>query len=288
MVIDDVGHSFNQNYEYEENRNPTAQQCYDMLDAVNNLLWPRCENHSQLSMVARMLNIKVEHHLSECEFDAIAKLMKEVVPKKNLIVESFYETKRMVRGLGLPIKKIHCCHNGYMIYLKEDLNKTLCRFCDHLNFKKNDNTNGKGRKKTDVPFKKMHYFPLKDWLLRLYSSKATANEMRWHAEHVVEDDVMQHPSNSITWKHFNDVHPNFAIEIKNVKLGLYTDGFQSFGQSGQQYSCWPIIMTVYNLPTWLCMKDTFMFLTILVPRPRNPKDELDVYLQPLIHELNLL
>ena len=31
-----------------------------------------------------------------------------------------------------------------------------------------------------------------------------------------------------------------------------------------------------------------MFLTILVPRPQNPKDKLDVYLQPLIHELNLL
>ena len=31
-----------------------------------------------------------------------------------------------------------------------------------------------------------------------------------------------------------------------------------------------------------------MFLNILVPGPRNPKDKLDVYLQPLIHELNLL
>ena len=31
-----------------------------------------------------------------------------------------------------------------------------------------------------------------------------------------------------------------------------------------------------------------MFLTILVPGPRNPKDKLDVYLQPLIHEFNLL
>ena len=91
------------------------------------------------------------------------------------------------------------------------MNKTLCRFCDHPRFKKNDNTNGKGRKKTDMPFKKMYYFSLKDRLLRLCSSKATTNEMRWHAELVVDDDVMQHPSDSITWKHFNDVHPDFAI-----------------------------------------------------------------------------
>ena len=85
MVIDDVGHSFNQNYEYEENPNLTTQQCYDMLDATNNMLWPGCENHSQLSMVSRMLNIKAGHHLSERAFDVISKLVKEVVPKKNIL-----------------------------------------------------------------------------------------------------------------------------------------------------------------------------------------------------------
>ena len=30
------------------------------------------------------------------------------------------------------------------------------------------------------------------------------------------------------------------------------------------------------------------FLTILVPGPQNPKGKLDVYLQPLTHELNPL
>ena len=108
--------------------------------------------------------------------------------------------------------------------------------------RKNDNTDGKGRKKTDVPFKKMYYFLLKDRLLRLYSSKATANEMRWHAENVVEVDVMQHPFDSIAWKHFNDVHPDFAIKIRNVRLSPCIVGFQLFGQSWKQYSCWPVIV----------------------------------------------
>ena len=31
-----------------------------------------------------------------------------------------------------------------------------------------------------------------------------------------------------------------------------------------------------------------MFLSILVPGPKNPKDELDVFLKPLIAELNHL
>lgn len=31
-----------------------------------------------------------------------------------------------------------------------------------------------------------------------------------------------------------------------------------------------------------------MFVTVLVPRPRNPKETLDIFLQPLIIELNHL
>ena len=112
--------------------------------------------------------------------------------------------------------------------------------------------------------------------------------MRWPYEHEVEQGLMRHPSDSLAWKHFNQIHPDFAIESRNVRLGLCTDGFQPFGQSGQQYSTWPVIVTPYNLPPWLCMKEQYMFLSILVPGPKNPKDKLDVFLQPLIAELNHL
>ena len=63
------------------------------------------------------------------------------------------------------------------------------------------------------------------------------------------------------------------------------DGFQPFGQSGQQYSSWPVIVTMYNLPTWICMKEEYMFLAVIVPGLKNPKEKLDVFLQALIAEL---
>ncbi|KAJ8761601.1 hypothetical protein K2173_004377 [Erythroxylum novogranatense] len=112
--------------------------------------------------------------------------------------------------------------------------------------------------------------------------------MRWHAEHDQEDGVMRHPSDALAWKHFNDTHQHFAVESRNVRLGLSTDGFQPFGQSGQQYSSWPVIITPYNLPPWMCMKEAYMFLTVIVSGPTNPKQKIDVYLQPLILELQHL
>jgi hypothetical protein len=33
-------------------------------------------------------------------------------------------------------------------------------------------------------------------------------------------------------------------------------------------------------------KDPVMFLTVIIPGPKNPKHKVDVYLQPLISELN--
>ena len=43
-----------------------------MLSAVNKELWPDCQKHSQLSLVARMMIMKEEHHMSQREFEDIA------------------------------------------------------------------------------------------------------------------------------------------------------------------------------------------------------------------------
>ncbi|KAL5570264.1 hypothetical protein UlMin_026839 [Ulmus minor] len=54
------------------------------------------------------------------------------------------------------------------------------------------------------------------------------------------------------------------------------------------YSCWPVMLVVYNLPPSLCMKDEFTFLSMLIPGPKQPRNDIDIYLQPLIDELQEL
>ena len=171
-----------------------------------------------------------------------------------------------------------------MIYWGQDVELTECKVCSHPRWKPNKKTSAVKRR-VKVPYKKMFYFPLTPRLQRLYASMATAKFMRWHAEHEMIDGKMCHPSDSPAWKHFSELHADFAAEVRNIRLGLCTDGFQPFGSFGQQYSSWPVIVTPYNLPPGMCMKDEFMFLTILVPGPRNPKSKMDVFLQPLIAEI---
>jgi len=58
--------------------------------------------------------------------------------------------------------------------------------------------------------------------------------------------------------------------------------------SASPYSYWPVFLTPYNLPPEMCMTKPYMFLTCLIPGPTNPTKKTDVYLQPLIDDLQLL
>jgi hypothetical protein len=51
---------------------------------------------------------------------------------------------------------------------------------------------------------------------------------------------------------------------------------------------WPVIVTPYNLPPSMCMKEEYLFLTLMIPGRKNPKGKIDVFLQPLINELKML
>ncbi|CAM8879424.1 unnamed protein product [Rhodiola kirilowii] len=57
--------------------------------------------------------------------------------------------------------------------------------------------------------------------------------MRWHVERDVNDtNYIRHPTDGEAWKKFDSDFPEFASEIRNVRLGLAIDDFNPFGASG--------------------------------------------------------
>ena len=144
--------------------------------------------------------------------------------------KDFYSTKKLVQGLGLPMEVIHCYFNNCMLFWGEDSDKLNCKFCGYDRYKPRRQASAK--RPVNVPYKKMHYFPITPRLQRLYASAAMASHMRWHAEHETEDGQMSHPSDALAWKVFDQKHPAFASEVRNVRIGLCSNGFQPFGQTG--------------------------------------------------------
>ncbi|XP_025653212.1 uncharacterized protein [Arachis hypogaea] len=282
MVVDALQpefHMYMQPTVEEPNRD--AKRFYNLLDSVSKSLWENCI-HSRLSLASRMLSIKSEGNQSQGSFDQWETLFREMQTTPNEIPANYYEAKKIVSQLGFKEVKIDCCVNGCMIYYKEDKNLRQCKLCGEQRFKP------RKEKNKEVPYKRMHYLPLIPIIQRLYASISTAPHMLWHHQNRRNDDVMTHPSHGEAWKYFDTKHPHFASEPRNVRLGLCSYGFSPNVHFSTPYSCWPVIVTPYNLPPHMCMKDPFLFLTCIIPGKENPKAKIDVYLQPLIDELKEL
>ncbi|XP_012847795.1 PREDICTED: uncharacterized protein LOC105967723 [Erythranthe guttata] len=113
--------------------------------------------------------------------------------------------------------------------------------------------------------------------------------MRWYKDGKIDEEgKMIHPSDSEAWKDLDKQYPWFAQDPRNVRLGLATDGFNPFGNMNNSYSIWPMILVPYNLPPWLCMKEPYFIMSLLIPGPKSPGRDIDVYLRPLIDDLKEL
>nr|GEZ38934.1 hypothetical protein [Tanacetum cinerariifolium] len=129
-------------------------------------------------------------------------------------------------------------------------NRALSLFKDMLP----DGNQLKGRR-NNVPNLVLTYFPIAPRLQRMYMSKKMSKEMTWQHDHKTDSNKKVHPSDGKAWKHFDSTHPTFSKEIRNVRLGLCTDGFNPNNSNSDPYSLWPVFLTIYNLPTWMSLKD---------------------------------
>src|SRR3954469_9393109 len=75
---------------------------------------------------------------------------------------------------------------------------------------------------------------------------------------------------------------------RNIWFGLSADGITPFGEQSSNHSTWPVTLYIYNLPLWKCMKRKFIMMPVLIQGPKQPGNDIDVYLRPLVEELLLL
>ncbi|RDX84960.1 hypothetical protein CR513_33922, partial [Mucuna pruriens] len=84
-------------------------------------------------------------------------------------------------------------------------------------------------------------------------SSKTSKSMVWHAKETDNNEMMRHPRDFEDWKKFDLTYPDFASDPRNIS----SDGFNPFGTLSSNIS----------------------------PRTRN---DIDIYIQPLIKELKEL
>jgi hypothetical protein len=141
---------------------------------------------------------------------------------------------------------------------------------------------------TKVVIKQLRYMPITSRLKWLFLSEETVKQMRCHKEgkrEIEDPDIISHPADSDACQTLDRFDPKFARDPRSVYLGLSTDGFQSHSNDSHSYSCWPVFVMPYNLPPDKCLKEGFIFLALVIPSPREPKKQMNIFLQPLFEEL---
>ena len=77
----------------------------------------------------------------------------------------------------------------------------------------------------------------------------TLASIRWHcSSRSNKEDVLRNSVDGEAWKEFDCRYLEFVKELKNVHLGLVTDGFNLFGNRSLSYSVCAVALMTYNLP----------------------------------------
>jgi len=87
--------------------------------------------------------------------------------------------------------------------------------------------------------------------------------MDWHVRNRSEEGVLCIPTDSKAMKHIKE-KCKFKYEHMSVRLGLAMDGVNSFSNQTSNYSCWPIVIINYNIPSWMSIRKEHLMLVVIV------------------------
>ncbi|CAJ2641052.1 unnamed protein product [Trifolium pratense] len=252
-------------------------------------LYPGCTNFTRLSAVLKLFNLKAKNGWTDKSFTELLELLIQMLPEGNVMPNRYYEAKKVLCPMGLEYEKIHACPNDCILYRKEFVNYNHCPTCKASRYKKKDGDSSDDEvTKTGPPAKVVWYLPIISRFKRLFANANDAKNLRWHAEERKCDGQIRHVADSLQWKKIDSLFPNFGKESRNLRLGLATDGMNPFGNQSTNHSSWPVLLMIYNLSPWLCMKRKYIMLSMMISGPRQPGNDIDVYLSPLIDDLKVL
>jgi len=165
-------------------------------------------------------------------------LLKDILLEGNTLPNRNYEAKKIHFPMGMKYKKIHACSNDCILYQKDFELLKSCPRCglSRYKLKKKDDDTIEDIEKHGPPMKVMLYLPIIPRIKRLFENPNDAKNLRWHAYERKCDGMYQHPTDFIQWKKLDDEFPEFGKETRNIRLGLATNGMNSFGNMSTNHN----------------------------------------------------
>src|ERR1044072_5923977 len=258
------------------------RDCPEMFERLKNdagtPLYEGCSKFTRLSVVLKLYNLKAANGWTDTSFTNLLALLKDMLPEGNVLPSRAYEAKQMLCSIGMSYERIHACPNDCILFRNEYEFLKTCPKCNAPRYKKEKSS----------PLKVLWYFPIIPRFRRMYRSGEVAKHLTWHKDRGEGDGMLRHPADSPQWSKIDLDYPEFGKEERNLRLALSTDGINPHSLQSSTHSTWPVILVIYNLPPWLCMKRKYMMLSMLISGPQQPGNDIDIYMAPLIEDLKKL
>jgi hypothetical protein len=99
--------------------------------------------------------------------------------------------------------------------------------------------------------------------------------------------MIRHPADATQWRNIDSRNPEFAIDLKNIRIAMSTDGMNPF-MNNITHSTWIIVLMILNLPPSLCNKQKYIMMSELILGPQQHGNDIDIYFRPLVEDLKVL
>ena len=145
---------------------------------------------------------------------------------------------------------LHDC----ILYYGEFKDFRACPTCKHARYKRGrakDKYKLDDESKTRIPFKVVWYLPLITRLRHLFANPREAKRLWWHHD-------------GAQWELIDNKFEKFAKDPRSIKLGECTDRMNPFGDMSTNHSTWPVLLCIYNLAPWLCMKKKYIMMSMII------------------------
>lgn len=223
----------------------------------------------------------VEKKQSKSSLSYAMETTKSLLPSPNAMPVSYDHVRNLLSDELIMLEKIHVCVNDCIMYRQQNVDLARCPICGEKRYKAVDSL---GRL---YPRRIYNYAPLEQSLKFMFGCANIAQVMQTAGGATVSPNLMTDISESDKWAEWTSPEG----DATKVILGLNTDGVNPFHSQGIQYSLWPIILCVFNLPKHVRNKSYAILLTGIVPsrKPRqhggNLEPNLQIYTNLLVDDL---
>jgi hypothetical protein len=98
--------------------------------------------------------------------------------------------------------------------------------------------------------------------------------------------MIRHPTDATQWQNIDSRNPEFAIDLKNIRITMSTDDMNPF-MNNITHSTWPIVLMILSLPPWLCNKRKYTMISGLISGPQQPENDIDTYFRSLAEDIKV-